>query len=111
MPVVKKVQSKVVKKEAAPVAEVKAEESQVSASENKDGSRKEAGKTKKYCQFCKSKSEPRYWDASSLRRFLSDRGRIYIRTRTGTCSKHQRRVSREIKRARQLALLPFVVRA
>ncbi len=65
---------------------------------------------KKYCQFCVGKNDPHYWDAASLRRFLSDRGRIHARTRTGTCSKHQRRVAKEIKRARFLAILPFAVR-
>ncbi len=67
-----------------------------------DGVRK-----KRVCQFCKSKSEPLYYDAGALRRFLSDRGRIYPRSRSGACAKHQRRISREIKRARLLALLPF----
>lgn len=63
---------------------------------------------KKKCAGCKN--EPRYWDASSLRRSLSDRGRIYPRTRTGYCAKHQRQLAREIKRARHLALLPFTVK-
>lgn len=64
--------------------------------------------TKKKCAGCKN--EPRYWDASSLRRYLSDRGRIYPRGRTGFCAKHQRMLSQEIKRARHLALLPFTVK-
>ncbi len=63
---------------------------------------------KKKCAGCKN--EPRYWDAMSLRRSLSDRGRIYPRTRTGYCAKHQRQLSREIKRSRHLALLPFTVK-
>lgn len=63
---------------------------------------------KKKCAGCKN--APRYWDASTLRRSLSDRGRIYPRTRTGYCAKHQRQLSREIKRARHLALLPFTVK-
>jgi len=67
-------------------------------------------KKKKYCAFCQSKGEPHYWDSMALRRFVNDRGRIVARARTGTCSKHQRRVSREIKHARHLALLPFIVR-
>lgn len=69
------------------------------------------GIRKKYCHFCVSKTEPVYWDAAILRRYLSDRGRIYPRQRNGACAKHQRRVSREIKHARHLALLPFTVRA
>lgn len=63
---------------------------------------------KKKCAGCKT--EPRYWDAVTLRRSLSDRGRIYPRTRTGCCAKHQRRLTREVKRARHLALLPFTVK-
>ncbi|MBI4039983.1 30S ribosomal protein S18 [Candidatus Daviesbacteria bacterium] len=62
------------------------------------------------CQFCGSKTEPRYWDANALRRFLNDRGRILPKMRTGTCTKHQRRLGREIKHARQLSLLPFEVK-
>lgn len=50
-----------------------------------------------------------YKDPSLLSRFVSDRGKIISRSRTGMCSKHQRNVTREIKRARHLALLPFVV--
>lgn len=63
--------------------------------------------SKKVCFFHKNKAEPAYWDAAGLRKFLNDRGRIYPRTRMATCAKHQRRLSREIKRARFLALLPY----
>ncbi|MDO8429212.1 MAG: 30S ribosomal protein S18 [Candidatus Daviesbacteria bacterium] len=76
---------------------------------NRDGDL--SGKpVKKYCAFCKHKNEPRYWDAASLRRFVNDRGRITARSRNGACSKHQKRVSRQVKYARHLALLPFIVR-
>jgi len=111
MAVIKKVQSKVilpkeVKKEEAPKkgSSVVVEERAVEG-----GRREEKNSTpkKKYCQFCASSSIPRYWDAASLRRFISDRGRIVARTRSGACAKHQRRVTKEIKRARHLALLPF----
>jgi small subunit ribosomal protein S18 len=43
----------------------------------------------------------------TLRRFLTDRGKIKSRRKTGTCSKHQRRLAIAVKRARHLALLPF----
>lgn len=66
--------------------------------------------SKRVCYFHKSKMEPAYWDATALRKFMNDRGRILPRTRTATCAKHQRRVSREIKRARFLALLPYSAR-
>ncbi|OGE71520.1 30S ribosomal protein S18 [Candidatus Daviesbacteria bacterium RIFOXYD1_FULL_41_10] len=67
-------------------------------------------RSKKFCHFCKTRTEPRYFDMQSLRRHLSDRGRIVPKMRTGTCAKHQRIVGREIKRARHLAILPFTIR-
>jgi small subunit ribosomal protein S18 len=48
-----------------------------------------------------------YKNASFLRRFVSDRGRIDTRRRTSACAKHQRAISRAIKRARHLALIPY----
>ena len=48
-----------------------------------------------------------YKDFSFLRRFLSDRGRIESRRKSGTCAKHQRALAQAIKRARHLALLPY----
>lgn len=110
MAVIRKVQSRV----SLPP---KQEKSVVSASKEAEGGKSDNGfkkdmpRTKKFCNFCKHKSEPIFWDALSLRRFVNDRGRIVARARTGTCAKHQRRVSREIKRARLLALLPFAPRA
>lgn len=65
---------------------------------------------KKICIFCKDKTMPTYVDASALRRFVSDRGRIIAKQRSGVCSKHQRTLTKEIKHARHLALLPFTVK-
>lgn len=48
-----------------------------------------------------------YKDFNFLRRFISDRGRIETRRKTGTCAKHQRALAQAIKRARYLALLPY----
>lgn len=63
---------------------------------------------RRVCQFCVDKvSYIDYKDVNRLRRFLSDRARIEARRKTGTCAKHQRRLSTAIKRARILALLPF----
>lgn len=59
------------------------------------------------CSFCKEKWSPDYKNSALLRRFTTDRGRIVGRGRTGVCSKHQRALSKAIKRARELALLPF----
>jgi small subunit ribosomal protein S18 len=66
--------------------------------------------TKRVCQFCENKTLPSYTDSATLKRLLSDRSRIVPKMRTGTCSKHQRAVAREIKHARHLALLPFITK-
>ena len=63
------------------------------------------------CYFCKEKKNPDFLDVESLRKFISERGKIQSRQRTGTCSKHQRKLTTAVKRARLLALLPFIVRA
>lgn len=62
------------------------------------------------CFFCKEKKEPSFLEQEMLSRFVSERGKIMARTRTGLCSKHQRKLTSEVKRARYLAFLPFVVR-
>jgi small subunit ribosomal protein S18 len=49
-----------------------------------------------------------YKDLSSLRRFISERGKIRSRRITGACRRHQSQVARAVKRARELALLPYV---
>lgn len=67
-------------------------------------------KRKKVCQFCVDKSEHiDYKDTAKLRRFLSERGKILPRRTTGTCAAHQRELTEAIKRARQVALLPYVM--
>lgn len=64
----------------------------------------------KKCAFCTNKNlEIDYKQPDVMRRYISDRGKIRPRRQTGTCAKHQRRLSVAIKRARHLALLPFVV--
>jgi small subunit ribosomal protein S18 len=60
----------------------------------------------KVCEFCTDKIQIDYKDVARLRRYVSDRGKIEPRRRTGACAKHQRRVALAIKRARFLALLP-----
>lgn len=63
----------------------------------------------KVCKFCEEGIEViDYKDEKRLRRFITDRGKIIPRRASGTCAKHQRQLSRAIKRARHLALLPFV---
>ena len=64
----------------------------------------------KKCYFCEEKKEPGYLDTEVLNRFLTERGKIVGRVRSGVCAKHQRRLSLAVKHARHLALLPFVVK-
>ena len=60
------------------------------------------------CQFCTEKNTLiDYKQAELLRRFVSEDGKIRPRRQTGTCARHQRELTRAIKRARHLALLPF----
>ncbi|MBI9013359.1 MAG: 30S ribosomal protein S18 [Clostridiales bacterium] len=71
--------------------------------------KKPGNRRKKVCQFCASKdSQIDYKDVKKLQRYLSERGKILPRRVTGTCAKHQRALTIEIKRARIMALLPFV---
>ena len=64
---------------------------------------------KKVCIFCADKVEFfDYKDSAKLRKFISERGKILPRRISGTCSKHQRELNTAIKRARQVALLPYV---
>jgi small subunit ribosomal protein S18 len=65
---------------------------------------------KRSCQFTEEGIVPDYKDVSRLRKLVSERGKILPKARTGTSSKYQRLVSREIKRARHLALIPFVAK-
>ena len=66
-------------------------------------------KRKKVCTFCVDKVEHiDYKDAAKLRRFLSERSKILPRRMTGVCAHHQRQLTEAIKRARHIALLPYV---
>ena len=64
---------------------------------------------RKVCQFCVEKVQHiDYKDVLKLRKFTSERGKILPRRMTGTCAKHQRQLSTAIKRARTIALMPYV---
>ena len=64
---------------------------------------------RKPCPYCRDKIEQvDYKDISALRRFVSERGKIRSRRITGACRRHQSQVARAVKRARELALLPYV---
>lgn len=62
------------------------------------------------CFFCKEEKSPSFLEEGVLSRFTTERGKIQARSRSGLCSKHQRKLTREVKRARYLALLPYIVR-
>lgn len=64
---------------------------------------------KKVCEFCKDKSLTiDYKDVAKLRKYITEKGKILPRRMTGVCSKHQKDLTTAIKRARIMALLPFV---
>jgi small subunit ribosomal protein S18 len=64
---------------------------------------------RKPCPYCRDKiDQVDYKDISALRRLISDRGKIRSRRITGACRRHQSQIARAVKRARELALLPYV---
>ncbi len=64
---------------------------------------------RKPCLFCKDKTEyVDYRDVATLQRFISERGKIRSRRITGLCRRHQSQLATAVKRARELALLPYV---
>ena len=79
----------------------------------KEVKRKRWGKSRyvpkrKFCSFCKDKiTDIDYKGTEKLRHYITDRGKIAPRRKTGSCAKHQRLLATAIKRARHLALLPF----
>lgn len=74
-----------------------------------DRERTRGKRRRKVCAFCVDKVESiDYKDAAKLRRYTSERAKILPRRTTGTCAMHQRQLTAAIKRARQIALLPYV---
>ncbi|HTA36502.1 MAG TPA: 30S ribosomal protein S18 [Solirubrobacteraceae bacterium] len=64
---------------------------------------------RKSCQYCRDKIEQvDYKDVSALRKFISEKGKIRSRRITGSCRRHQVQIATAVKRARELALLPYV---
>jgi len=62
---------------------------------------------KKICQMCAGKSVD-YKDAAIVSKYINEKGKILPRRMTGACAKHQRHIAQQIKRARYMALIPFV---
>jgi len=81
-----------------------------SSSRPRSGGRK-FFRRKKVCKFCTEKIDAvSYRDVNLLRQFVAERGKIVPRRLTGVCTPHQRRLTRAIKQARNIALLPFAAR-
>ena len=79
---------------------------------DKDASMKKkiVRRRKKVCAVCTDKTigSIDYKDGNKLKRYISERGKILPRRITGTCAEHQRAITVAVKRARQLAILPYV---
>ena len=63
---------------------------------------------KKVCVFCGKDNVIDYKDTAKLKRYVSERGKILPRRITGTCAKHQRAITVAVKRARHVAIMPYV---
>lgn len=71
--------------------------------------RKPSRRRKKVCVFCGKDSSIDYKDVNKLKRYVSERGKILPRRITGNCAKHQRALTIAVKRARHIALMPYVM--
>ncbi len=82
---------------------------------NKEGGaapmrRRPMHRRRKVCVFCSDENQKiDYKDANLLRKYISERGKILPRRITGNCAKHQRELTVAVKRARQIALIPYVI--
>lgn len=63
---------------------------------------------KKVCLFCQNKETIDFKDVAKLKRYMTEKGKILPRRQTGVCAYHQRELAQAIKRARVMALLPFI---
>ncbi|MCF7869794.1 MAG: 30S ribosomal protein S18 [Candidatus Omnitrophica bacterium] len=73
-------------------------------------SRQKITRFKKNCIFCKKGLEIDYKDVELMKKHLTNRGKIKSRRITGVCAKHQRKLTKEIQRARFLNLVPYVTK-
>ncbi|MEK7592827.1 MAG: 30S ribosomal protein S18 [Patescibacteria group bacterium] len=65
----------------------------------------------KNCTFCHTDTNPVYKEVAILEKYLTERGKLLSRAKTGICASHQRKLGVAVKRARFVAMLPYVVRA
>ena len=78
-------------------------------SEEKFAKRPKRVAKKKVCVFCADKSKViDYKDIATLKKYITEKGKILPKRMTGTCSRHQRDIAIAVKRARQMALLPYI---
>ncbi|MBC5799095.1 MAG: 30S ribosomal protein S18 [Candidatus Eremiobacteraeota bacterium] len=78
-------------------------------SKKRNNAKKERRPKRKVCTFCSDKlPDINYKDATRLRKYISERGKILPRRISGNCAKHQRLLTVAVKRARVIAFLPFV---
>lgn len=88
------------------MANTKSRGTKPASKNDKDGRRRR----RKICKFCSKKIDAiDYKDVDFLNRYLSDKGKIIPARSTGTCAKHQRKLTTAIKRARNIALLPYLI--
>ena len=79
------------------------------AQQGKDGQRRPMFRRRKVCKFCADKIDDiNYKDVKLIGPFVPERGKILPRRISGTCAMHQRKLQTAIKRARQIALIPYV---
>ena len=71
---------------------------------------KSSFRRRRLCRYCEEgASQLNYLDASAMRLFVSERGKIVPRRISGACAKHQRYIAKSVRRARMVSLVPFVV--
>ncbi|HTX03017.1 MAG TPA: 30S ribosomal protein S18 [Candidatus Acidoferrales bacterium] len=81
----------------------------MAATKKRATAKKERRPKRKICNFCAEKTDAiDYKDTTRLRKYISERGKILPRRISGNCAKHQRGLTTAVKRARIIALLPFV---
>lgn len=75
-----------------------------------DNKRRGGMRRKKVCQFCADKNKSiDYKDVDTLKKYVTERGKILPRRITGNCAKHQRALTVSVKRSRHIALMPYTV--
>ena len=97
---------------SCPQGQIFKEVTSMAYNKSADGSsmkRRPMRRRKKVCVFCGKDNVIDYKDTNKLKRYISERGKILPRRITGNCAKHQRALTVAIKRARHLALMPYVL--